>query len=168
SISYVTTGPAPQSLGPLPGPSSIVESNLSRASLQSVIDETLTIWELLDTAYLTALRANDLTECSEICSYYPSLPTCPPENQLQDFSQIMEDILEYHFRPDRCARPDGLPKESKCQFQSASPPPSCRDCIPGILICKRHRKHCNKPCWITCGRCQRLVCFDHALCFCQL
>ena len=142
---------------------------LNSSTVHTNISEILEIWDLLDAAYLSALRSNDVQASSDILAFYPPIPLPLPISPTERNShQIMEDILEYHFRPQRCAPPppDERPPESECEYQKEMPP-ACINCIPGLLVCKIHQKLCKEPCWISCEHCERLLCFDHTGCFCQ-
>ena len=111
-------------------------------------DEILAIWDLLNSAYVKALHANDFQEMSEILDYYPPLPCRPP----------------------LCPHPpldtEPVPPPTFCEYQVGALDPSCRECIPGLYVCPKHESLCGDAPWIQCASCNRCVCWIHLDCFC--
>jgi len=115
---------------------------------QEVTDEILAVWDLLNNAYIKALRANDLQEMIDILDYYPPLPCRPP------------------LCPRYPLDTETVPPPSTCEYQVGPLEPSCRECIPGLYVCPNHESLCGGSPWIQCAACNRCVCWTHLDCFC--
>src|SRR6185436_11114512 len=47
------------------------------------------------------------------------------------------------------------------------PPPSCPECLSGVLVCPAHQVSCGARASFSCHQCLRVLCQKHQDCFCS-